>query len=185
METGRIYVLKSNQTEQLYVGSTISTIKVRFIKHKVDYKRYLKDNKKYMSSFELIKYNDCYIELIKEVYCLKSQLLELENEEIKRTHNCVNINNAFLSKEELLKYHQQHHKQYAENHRAELLLYMKTRRESKKEMFKEYEQRRNNKEERLSNGRTKILCECGTLHNKACKARHLRGLLHQKYLSSL
>ena len=117
MKTGRIYVLKSNQTEKIYVGSTTKKLNVRFMNHKGHYKRYLKDNKNYISSFELIKYDDCYIELIKEVYCGKKQLRELENEEINKNSNCVNIIQAIRSIEKQKNYHvkydqQEHIKQY-------------------------------------------------------------------------
>ena len=87
---GYIYSIKSFQTDKIYIGSTIQKMYKRFSKHKHNYKEYLKEKTNYTSSFEIIKYNDCYVELIKEVYCTKKQLLELEDEEIQSHNNCVN-----------------------------------------------------------------------------------------------
>ena len=90
MKTGRIYALKSFQTDKIYIGSTINTINMRYSSHKYKYKLYLNDEHHYYSAFDLMKYDDCYVELIKEVYCTKKQLLELEDEEIQSHNNCVN-----------------------------------------------------------------------------------------------
>ncbi len=72
-----------------YIGSTISQIKHRYSQHKQNYKYYLEEKYRYCSSFEIVNYNDCYVELVKEVYCTKKQLLILEGEEIKKHENCV------------------------------------------------------------------------------------------------
>ena len=151
METGYIYVLKSNQSELIYVGSTRKTIQERFMRHKRHYREYLNNNMNYISSFELIKYDDCYIELIKEIYCSKKQLMELENEEINKTKNCVNIVQAIRSIEQKKLYHikydqQEHIKQYQkqyikthkyyENHKEEMKIYNKQYYENHKEEIK-------------------------------------------------
>ena len=186
IKRGYIYARKSFQTEMQYIGSTVRPLKHRFNQHKTQFKQSLKQNdNKYMSSYELMKYEDVYIELIKEVYCSIHQLRQMENEEITKNCNTVNINNSYQSKEEFNKYHQQYHKQYEEKHRTELLTYMKNRRENNKEIFKEYEQKRDNKVERLEKGRTKILCVCGISHNISCKARHNESKKHKEYLSGL
>ena len=88
--TGRIYILKSFQTENIYIGSTIVDIRRRLSNHKADYKRFNKGNYHYKSSFEIAKYDDMYIELIKEVSCTKNQLLILEGEEIIKNPKSIN-----------------------------------------------------------------------------------------------
>ena len=95
MKTGRIYALKSFQTDKIYIGSTIQKMYTGGSKHQGDYKIYLQDSLKisYISSFEIVKFADCYVEIIKEVICTHDQLLALENEEILKCANCVNMVN--------------------------------------------------------------------------------------------
>ena len=159
MKTGYIYHLKSFQTDKIYVGSTILTIKVRFSNHKVHYKRWLNNKMYYISSFELLQYNDCYIELIKEVYCIKKLLNELENEEINKNKNCTNRIQAIRSIEQKKLYHikydqQDHIKQYHKQYNKQYI------------------------EIRLD-------CACGASYSATNKSNHFKTKKHQSYLSSL
>ena len=78
---GRIYKLTSKQSEKFYIGSTIKTLHDRFKSHKTDYKNYLCDKKYYMTSFEILKYDDCVIELIQTFPCdNEKQLRQKEGE---------------------------------------------------------------------------------------------------------
>ncbi len=85
---GKIYCLKSTQTDKIYIGSTKQKLIDRFYKHKSDYKNKKENEKK--SSFEITQYDDCYVEIIREVICSKKQLLQLEGEEILKHDNCIN-----------------------------------------------------------------------------------------------
>ncbi len=89
LKVGRIYKLSSPQSDKMYIGSTTKTLKRRLVQHKGDYRSYLKEQTNYRSSFELIKCDDCYIELIKEVCCTKKQLLILEGEETNKYENAI------------------------------------------------------------------------------------------------
>jgi len=65
----KIYVIKSNQTNKIYIGSTTGTISKRHTDHKYDYRRYLNNEFRYITSFEIIKYNDSYIEILEKIKC--------------------------------------------------------------------------------------------------------------------
>jgi len=68
----------------MYIGSTSKTLKTRLSKHKQDYKTWLVDNLKYVSSFEILKFNDHVIELIETcVYIDKLERNEKEGYYIK------------------------------------------------------------------------------------------------------
>jgi hypothetical protein len=83
---GSIYAIRSHQTPNIYIGSTIQILCKRFGGHKRDYK----NQQKYCSSFEIIQYEDAYIELIEIVeYNEKSELFAREGYYI-RTMECVN-----------------------------------------------------------------------------------------------
>ena len=157
LKIGRIYYLKSSQTDDIYVGSTRQKLKDRFINHKSDYKN--KKINQNNSSFELMKYDDVYCELIKEVICSKNKLLELEREEIKRNVKAVNI----LIPGNVIKFDD--YKEY------------------KKEYDKIYQ--KNNCNKLKDYYKLKIKCECECFYTYKNKARHIKSKIHQKYLSNI
>ena len=78
--------IRSFETEKYYIGSTNQKIlSHRLSKHKSNYKCWLKDNKhKYMISYESLKYDDCYIELLELCACnLKAELHKREGKLIR------------------------------------------------------------------------------------------------------
>ena len=90
---GKVYAIRSHQTEKLYIGSTTQTLCKRFGDHVYNYKKFLKNSDSGMSSVELMKYDDTYIELISEHNDItKDMLRKFEGEEIRKNkENCVNI----------------------------------------------------------------------------------------------
>ena len=90
-QNGKIYKITSSQTDIVYVGSTCNPyLSTRFSKHKYTYKTYLDDKFNYISSFEIMKYNDAKIELITLFPCTCiEELLAKEAEYIKKL-DCVN-----------------------------------------------------------------------------------------------
>ena len=87
---GKIYALRSYKTTMIYIGSTTQTLSQRLGGHKGDYKRWLKTNKNWCSSFEIIKQGDCYIELIEYADCkTRAELRKKEGETIRKL-DCVN-----------------------------------------------------------------------------------------------
>lgn len=93
MKIGLIYIIKSNLTDSVYIGSTTSkTVNIRFSKHKNNYKRYNCGLYNYFSAIEVLRYKDCYIEELDRIeYENKKDLLKLEGEYIKNNNNTVNI----------------------------------------------------------------------------------------------
>jgi len=87
---GRVYAIRSHQTTDFYIGSTISKLNVRMSGHNKDYK--IKKN--YITSFEILKYEDAYIELIEEGEFETIELLRLREGHFIREMNCVNKNIA-------------------------------------------------------------------------------------------
>jgi hypothetical protein len=99
----KVYVLKSNQTDNVYIGSTVKQyLSSRLSAHKYDYKKFLKNESSYMSSFEILQYNDCYIEILELVNCsCKEELQKKEKFFINNYTNCINNymnNNRLIQK---------------------------------------------------------------------------------------
>jgi len=95
----KIYALRSYQTDNIYIGSTCMPLSKRLYFHK------RKSNKS--TSKEITKFDDCYIELIKDCPCdNKEQLRKFEGEEIRKNKNiCVNKNIAGRTQKEYQKYY--------------------------------------------------------------------------------
>jgi len=86
-ENGKIYAIRSHQTDDIYIGSTTQPLYKRFSSHKANFKD---KSYRYVSVNELLKYDDVYIELL-QGYCCdnKMELLKREGEFI-RSMDCVN-----------------------------------------------------------------------------------------------
>ena len=99
--TSLIYVLKSNSTDKIYVGSTTNCIVKRYKSHLNDYKRYLNNkSSKYLTSFEILKYDNHYIDLLEFLTTdNKKEMHRIEGDYIKQFANiCVNHNIAGRNK---------------------------------------------------------------------------------------
>ena len=129
--TGRIYIIRSPNTEMVYVGSTFKSLNRRFYGHISDWR--LKSDK-CTSSKLILEKGDAYIELLEEVLVENERELErLEQIWIDNTANAVNKNKSYRTIEEKVEYMRQHHKKYYETHKEELHKYQKTWREEHKE----------------------------------------------------
>jgi hypothetical protein len=91
-ENGKIYKLFSkNQSDKVYIGSTCSTLERRKQGHKNNYKSYLNNKYCYVSSFDIIHFDDADIVLIENYPCnSKDELHKRERYYIENTANCVN-----------------------------------------------------------------------------------------------
>ena len=94
-ENGKIYTIRSPHTSKYYIGSTCNPLSKRFYNHKSGFNAYNKNSdfkKSYLTSFEVIRYSDAYIELL-EVFPCKSKIELTKREgELIREHkdNVVN-----------------------------------------------------------------------------------------------
>jgi hypothetical protein len=89
---GLIYIIRSHQTNDTYYGSTTQLLCKRIATHRQDYKKFLNGKHQYMTSFDIMVYDDAYIELIEEVeFTNKNELYAREGFHI-RNNICVNKN---------------------------------------------------------------------------------------------
>ena len=154
---GKIYAIRSYQTDQVYIGSTTQNLPKRFHEHKQSYQAYLKTQKKYISSFEMLKYDDCYIELIKKCPCeSREELLREEGMKI-REMNCVNK-----------KIEGRTHKEYFDDNREE-------HNEKMKEYYKDPEKRDMQKK---WNSEVVICNSCNSEMNKGSWLKHCQSIKH-------
>lgn len=113
--TSKIYKIVSDQTDKVYIGSTTKKyLKQRLSGHIADFKRWQDGKRDNITSFEIIKYDDCQIVLIENFPC--NDINELRSRErywIENTENCVNKRIPGRTKQE-------NDKQYREEHKEEI-----------------------------------------------------------------
>ena len=87
---GKIYTIRSYKSDEVYVGSTIQTLANRMGGHRRDFKAYKKGTHSYVSSFEILKYGDSYIELVILNPCNSKTELDAVEGKYIREMTCVN-----------------------------------------------------------------------------------------------
>ena len=168
-QTGYIYSIRSYQTELIYIGSTFGTLRQRLFKHKQNFKNFNLQKYNYVSSYEIVKYDDAYVELVKTYENVnKMELRKFEGEHI-RQNKCVN---KMVAGQTL--------KEYREDNMDKLRAKNKLYRENNKDKRQKYEKEYyiNNKVKINEQKKEKYLCKCGktlskcskSAHNKVCKA---------------
>ena len=115
-ENAKIYKIWSPHTELIYIGSTTQALSNRLACHRSYYKKYLKTNKNYISSFEIIQYGDAKIELFENCPCNNKEELNKREGEIIRRLNCVNKNIAGRTQQEWVNEHKNYKRQYYKNY---------------------------------------------------------------------
>jgi hypothetical protein len=88
---GKIYSIRSHQTDKIYIGSTTQPLSKRLSAHKAHFRAYLDGKYHKITSYDIIEYGDAYIELLEDFPCeTKDQLHKREGECIRAEPNCVN-----------------------------------------------------------------------------------------------
>lgn len=188
-EQGKIYKLVSDQTDQVYIGSTTRTLAQRKGNHITAFRAFRegRPGSDYYSSFEILQYNDARIELIEPYPCgSKAELLAREQHHIDNTP-CVNKHKAVADPSERLA----GARLWKQNNRAKNLLILRHWRENNQQAIKDYShkyyaEKRDSilvkKRERALASAT-ITCVCGGRPYQATReAQHLRSKCHQRYL---
>ena len=205
---GKIYTIRSHQTDKYYIGSTIQPLHKRLHCHRKD----LKYNAgKRLSSFEIIKFDDNYIELLEEYPCEnKNQLCRREGELIRQyKNNLVNLHIAGRTlnewtednKDNLKEKQHQYYadnkgkcKMYVVNNKERVDKYQREYRIKHKENIAEYGKKHaeNNKERIAEHKRQyyilnieKTKCECGSTVGKLSMLRHNTSKKHINYLQTI
>jgi hypothetical protein len=143
---GKIYVIRSNQTDDVYIGSTIQPLSSRMTVHRSHYRGIAKGIPTCMSSVQLLQHGDAYIELIENCPCNNKEALLKREGEIMRQHpNRVNKRLEGRTPKEYkedhkdfyTEYHKNYHKQYVEDNKEKIKDYHKTYHNNNKEKYNE------------------------------------------------
>ena len=104
---GQVYKIWSSECDKVYVGSTKRLLRNRLSKHKYNFRAWQKGKGCYVTSFEIVKYDDAEIELIEErEFGDKQAMLECEKYWIQ-TLDAVNKHRPIQTHDELIKQHRE------------------------------------------------------------------------------
>jgi hypothetical protein len=186
-QNGKIYSIRSYQTDLIYIGSSCQPLHKRLHEHKRHYKQWQNGKYNCVSSFEVVKSDDAYIELLENFPCNSKEELNKREGECIRTNECVNKRIEGRTKKEYYEDNKEKiaekKKEYRENNKDQILEKAKEYYENNKEKIAEKakEYRENNKEKIAE----KYECECGGKFTYGVKAHHLKTQKHQSYLASI
>ena len=188
-QTGYIYSIRSYHTELIYIGSTFGTLRQRLYSHKYDFKRFNLQKYHYVSSYEIVKYDDAFIELVEKYENVnKMELHRFEGQHI-RQNKCVNkviagqthkeyyFNNQEKLQPKYKMYRENNkdkRKQYYEANIDKLQAKFKFYRENNKDKMQKYDKNyyETNKEKINEHKKKKYVCVCAKSLTIGCKARH-------------
>lgn len=158
----KIYKLSSSEAPGIYYyGSTTMKLNRRIGTHKSHYKSYKNGKGCYITSFELVKYSDCKIELVAKIKCNNRKELGQHEGIVIQNNKCINKRIEGRTKNESYKSHYEKNKNKI------------------KESKKEYRDQNKN----IINQKYK--CVCGGNYTYANKSQHNKSSKHQQYLTSL
>ena len=172
----KIYTIRSPQTDEIYIGSTIDSLAKRFYKHKSNLKAYQNGKYRYTTSFKLLeKYDDCYIELLENYPCVDKNELQRREGELIRVNNNKCVNKKIEGRTP---------KQYKEDYKDKIKEQAKQYYQDNKQVINTYHKQRyqGNKEEIKKRAREKHNCECGGKFTQGSKSKHEKTKRHLLYM---
>ena len=187
-ENGLIYTIRSHQTTDIYIGSTTQPLYKRIHQHKRNFKCWKNGKYNYVTSFELMKYDDVYIELLELCPCENKMELHKREGELIREKDCVNMIVEGRTKQEWNDDNKDkikiQKKEYYQNNKDKRKEYDKEYREANKDKTKEYDKKyyEANKDKINEQRNKKVNCECGGKYIHQNKLRHINSNKHQAYI---
>ena len=198
---GKIYALKSKDCDKFYIGSTCTSLAKRLDKHRRHYKEYLNGKGKYISSYEVVKQDDCEIELIEKYPCTcKGELFQQEGLHIRarlgdlynvyiagNSGNWKEYKQRHFAKQGNYQKHLERCKRYRENNREKVKESQKKYDEKTKAQKSEYGKQYYQKHKELisKKGAEKVQCECGSNVRQDHITRHKRSKKHLKFIGDI
>jgi hypothetical protein len=145
---GFIYIIRSHQTDAVYYGSTIQMLCKRMAEHRRDYKRFNDGKYHYTTSFDIVKYDDAYIELVEEIEFQNKQELFAREGHYIRDNKCVNKNIPCRTDQQYRKDNRERliekHRQYNDVNKDKIKQYAEANKERIKEYKREWYQSKKN-----------------------------------------
>ena len=168
---GKIYVVRSPSTEDVYIGSTTQPLSIRMGVHRSEYNT--------CRSKLIIAFGNAYIELLEDWPCDNIEQLRAREGHHHRTYkNCINKYIAgnfskFSNKQEYKSEYRKNNKDKIKENQSEYY------QNNKVKILETHSEYRKNNIEKINE---KHSCQCGGKYTNVHKACHIKSLKHQRYL---
>jgi hypothetical protein len=174
----KIYKIVSDETDEVYYGSTCAKLNRRFAQHKGNFKVWEKDNEKnsYTTSFKIMKYDTAKIILVEDYPCERKEQLAARERFWIESNECVNKVIPTRTIKEYTTIYRQNNKEQLKEKRAN---YYQSNSEKFKEKSAIYKQ--NNKEKIREKANQNFDCPCGGRYSHSVISRHAKSKRHQAY----
>lgn len=193
-KAGKVYKLISDNSDQIYIGSTCNPLYKRKAQHKSRYQKYLEGKDMiYSTAFEIVKAGGIDIVLVESYPCdSKEELHARERYWIEKLRDqCVNKNIPTRSIKEWYTENKsqikEKKKENYEQNKPQILEKAKKYRQKNEENIREFliHYREENKEKLKQQSAQKFACGCGGHYTYANKKKHEKSNKHVKYLNTL
>jgi len=190
---GKIYCIRNNINDKIYIGSTTQSLSSRMGGHRRDSLR--KVNYKIYQAFNELGIENFYIELIENYDCKTKEELRAREQHFIRLHN--SLNNGYngrcaipdeIRKNERKEYEKNYKRIHYEEKKYDIIKYQKEYYEENKDYvhLRNKIYRENNKEILKEKSKQKVFCEICKYQITIFKLpRHKRSILHQNNLLTL
>jgi len=191
---GKLYKLVSNQTEDVYIGSTSQILlSKQLYGHKQHYTCWAegKENEHYMTSYEILKHGDAQIILIENYPCNDKSELEARERYHIENNKCVNKTiptrthneRCIINKERINQKEKEWRLLNKENVRQSKKAYRERHKEYIKQWLSNYYQ--NNKDKISEERKERVVCPiCGLSSTKPNLPRHQKTKKCQSFLQN-
>ena len=182
---GKIYKIWTENSDDIYIGSTVQTVSMRMSDHRRHYKIFLKTGKGYCSSYILLEQGNIHYELIEKYPCENKQQLCKREGHWQKKLKCVNMLIAGRTKKgwhlDNPNYYKEYHeknklkiakqkKEYNQKNKLKIAKQKKEYRQKNKEEISKHQKKwyEKNKEKILKRRNEKNICIC-------CDGRYTTG----------
>ena len=174
-QNGKIYAVKNNITDEVYIGSTVVRLSRRMVQHRSDAKMY-PDKMPLTGKINEIGIEHFYIELVEDYPCKNKEHLNKREGELIRELATINKRVEQRTPTEIAK----QRREYREKHHDHFLECRREWAEKNREKLREQNraQKAKNKDKIYERDKawksTKIECPCGGKYTNCHKAEHLK-----------
>ena len=184
-ENGKIYAVRNDLTNDVYIGSTVMSLSRRMVQHRSDAKK-RPDIMPLTKKISEIGIDHFYIELVEDYPCKNKEHLNKREGELIRELATINKRVEQRTPTEIA----EHRREYRAKHHEHILEWRREWRENNREKLREQGRAQYNKDKDKIQERskawksTKIECPCGGKYTNSHKAEHLKCKTHQDYINN-
>ena len=178
----KIYIIRSNNTDRVYIGATTQPLSGRFRDHNSKFR----NGRCKCKVKEILEHGGAYIELLELFPCDIVEESRARERHWMRIFDGQKVNKNIPGRTmaEYRRDHKEKRNEYDRQRRRNNPDYFKTYRQDHKEQISKYHKHhyQNNKQKVLEHAAEKFECPCGGRYTRNHIAQHLKTLKHKAYL---